>query len=153
MCNYTNPAYTWKIWVVPSKGYCIKKVQCGSRREYTTTLKEYSPGLWWFHTVQARAVSGSETIVSRLSVNSLTFNEPIDPDVFTVWGLDDVTPQTKVTDEMQGMMTYTLAKDYSKDMPVNRTGSIRKILIVGAGILSLTAVAFLGIFIKGRKVH
>jgi hypothetical protein len=86
-------------------------------------------------------------------VNSLTFNEPIDPDVFTVWGLDDVTPQTKVTDEMQGMMTYTLAKDYSKDVAPKRTGSISKILIIGSGILALTAVAFLGIFIKGRKVR
>ncbi|MBL7187127.1 MAG: hypothetical protein ISS70_12475 [Phycisphaerae bacterium] len=156
-CDFTNPQWTQRIWVVPSKGYCIKKVRRGSggevHDEYTTTLKEYSPGLWWFDTVHARQVLGSaETIVSRSSVNSLTFNESIDPDVFTIWGLDDVTPQTKVRDEMQGT-TYTLAKDYSKEVAANRAGSMRTILTVGFGILALTAVASLGIFIKSRKVR
>jgi len=156
-CNYAEdsfPQFVRRIWVAPSKGYCIKKVQDSYngiiRNEYTTTLKEYSPGLWWFDTVEARLDRDSETIVSRLSVNSLTFNESIDPDVFTVWGLDDVTPQTKVRDEMQGT-TYTLAKDYSKDVAAGATGSSGKVLTVGLAILALTSVALLGLLMKRRK--
>jgi len=154
-CDYTNPKSTLKIWVIPSKGYCIKKVQDISKGrihdEYTTTLKEHSPGLWWFDTVQARETFGPQIVVSRLSLNSLAFNESIDPEIFTVWGLD-VSSQTRITDEIQGT-TYTLAIDDAKDMAANPTGSTGKILIVGLGILALTAVAFLGTFIKGRKVR
>ncbi len=154
-CDYTNPESTLKIWIVPSKGYCIKKMQDGSKSkvddEYTTILKEYSPGIWWFDTVQVKKASGRETIVSDLSVDSLTFNEPIDPNIFTVWGLD-ITSETKIWDEMQSKM-YTLAISDAKDEAVNLTGSLSKMIIVGLGILVLVAIAFLGIFMKGKKVR
>lgn len=153
-CDYTNPESTLKIWVVPSKGYCIKKVQDISKGkvddEYTTTLKEYSPGIWWFDSVQARRTTGKETVVGRLSVDSLKFNEPIDPDVFTVWGLD-ITSQTRITDEIKGI-TSTLALDDVKKEAANPTNLLSKILITGLGLLGLIAVVFLGVFIKGRKV-
>lgn len=154
-CDYTNTETTLKIWVVPSKGYCIKRVQDISKGkiddEYTTILKEYSPGIWWFDTVQAKRTSGLETVISWLSVDSLTFNEPIDPEIFTVWGID-VSSETKIWDEMQGTM-YTLAIDDAKDAVVNPTSSSSKMLIVGLGILALVAIAFLSTFIKGKKVR
>ncbi len=152
-CDYTNPESTLKIWVVPSKGYCIKKVQDGSKGkvdyEYTTILKEYSPGIWWFDIVQARKTTLWETIVSRLSVDSLTFNEPIDPEIFTVWGID-VSPETKITDEIQGT-TYTLAIDDSKDTSVNPISYLNRMLVVWLGVLALAALVFLIALIKGKK--
>lgn len=154
-CNYTNPEATLKIWVVPSKGYCIKRVQDGSKGEindeYTTTLKEYSPGIWWFDTVQIKRTFISETVVCQLSVDSLTFNEPIDPEIFTVWGID-VSSKTQITDEIQGT-TYTLAIDDMKDGVANLTCSSGKIVIVGLVILGLVALAFFSTFIKGKKVR
>lgn len=154
-CDYTNREITLKIWVVRSKGYCIKKIQDIFKGEindeYTTTLKEYSPGMWWFDSVQARRTTGKETVVCRLSVDSLTFNEPIDPEIFTVWGID-ISSETKIWDEMQGTM-HTLAIDDAKDAAANPTGSTGKILIVGLGILALAAVTFVSTFIKGKKVR
>ncbi|MEJ2704944.1 MAG: hypothetical protein P8Z79_21105 [Sedimentisphaerales bacterium] len=144
---------TLKIWVVPSKGYCIKKMQDGSKGkiddEYTTTLKEYSPGTWWFGTVKATKSTGLETVVCRLSLDSLIFNAPLDPDVFTVWGLD-ITSRTTITDEMQGT-TSTLAIDDAKEVATDPTNSSGKTVKVGLGILGLTVVTFLGIFVKGKK--
>ena len=152
-CDYTHPESTLKVWVVPSKGYCIKKVQDGSKdkidNEYKTTLKEYAPGIWWFDTAQARRSTRLETIVSRLTVDSLTLNESIDPETFTIWGLA-ITPQTRITDELQGT-TYTLAIDDAKEEAASPTS--RKILIPGLAILGLAAVTLIGIFIKGRKVR
>jgi hypothetical protein len=154
-CDYANPESTLKIWVVPSKGYCIKKMQDGSKSkvddEYTTILKEYSPGMWWFESVRARKTFSLETVVSQLSVNSLTFNEPVAQGVFTVWGMD-ISSKTKIRDEMQDKM-YTLAIDDAKDTVANTTGSAGKILVLGLGILALAAVVFLGTFIRGRRVH
>lgn len=154
-CDYTNPESTLKIWIVPSKGYCIKKVQDSSKGkvdyEYTTILKEYSPGIWWFDTVQVKEASVRETIVSDLSVDSLTFNEPINPNIFSVWDLD-ITSETKIWDEMQSEM-YTLAIGDSKDKVANPTGSPSKMMVVGLGILVLAAIAFLSIVIKGKKVR
>ena len=154
-CDYTNPESTLKIWVVPSKGYCIKKVQDGSKGkvdyEYTTILKEYSPGIWWFDTVQVKEASVRETITSNLSIDSLTFNEPVDPNIFTVWDID-ITSDTKIWDEMQSKM-YTLAIGDAKDEAANPTGSSSKMIIVGLGILVLAAMAFLSIFIKSKKVR
>jgi hypothetical protein len=152
-CDYTHPESTLKIWVVPSKGYCIKKMQDGSKGkiddEYTTTLKEYSPGTWWFGTVKATKSTGLETVVCRLSLDSLIFNAPLDPDVFTVWGLD-ITSRTTITDEMQGT-TSTLAIDDAKEVATDPTNSSGKTVKVGLGILGLTVVTFLGIFVKGKK--
>jgi len=99
-CDYKNPDATQKIWVVPSKGHCIKKVQEISRGktyqgsvidEYTTTLKEYSPGVWWFDTVKAyswRQRQGyKETRHLELSVDSFIVNASIDAKVFTIAGI------------------------------------------------------------------
>jgi hypothetical protein len=154
-CNYNNPEATLKIWIVPSKGYCIKKVQDGSKGEiddeYTTTLKEYSPGIWWFDTVQAKRTSGPETVVCRLSVDSLALNEPIDPEIFTVWGID-ISSETKIWDEMQSTM-HTLAIDDAKDAAANPSSSSSNILIPVLAILGLVGVTLLGILIKGKKAR
>lgn len=117
-CDYTNPPSTLRIWVIPSKGFCIKKVEDGSKGkidyEYTTTLKKYPPGIWWFKTVkvgkfrQGNVIQGSE-----ISVNSIEFNKPVDPEIFTVWGMD-LTAKTKVYDEIQNT-TYTLAIDETEN--------------------------------------
>lgn len=146
-CDYTNPEATLKIWVVPSKGYCIKKIQDISKgkisNEYKTTLKKYSPGIWWFDSVQAIKTTGLETVASILSVDALTLNEPIDPDVFTVWGLD-ISSKTRIMDEVQGKM-FTLAIDDSREETTN------KVLVIGLGILGLVAATLLGIFTKVRR--
>ncbi len=99
-CDYTEPDVTQKIWVVPSKGHCIKKVQKidKTRRskgslldEYTTTLKEYAPGVWWFDTVKAhswRQRQGyKETRYVELSVDSFIVKKPIDAKIFTIAGI------------------------------------------------------------------
>ena len=157
-CNYAEdsfPLFVQRMWVAPSKGYCIKKVQRVSggevHDEYTTTLKEYSPGLWWFDAVEARVILGKETIVSRLSVDSLTFNESIDPEIFTVWGID-ISSETKIWDEMQSTM-HTLAIDDAKDAAANPSSSSSNILIPGLAILGLVGVTLLGILIKGKKAR
>jgi hypothetical protein len=79
----------------------------------------------------------------------LTFNEPIEPDIFTVWGLD-ITSKTKIRDEIQGTMS-TLALDDKKEKTVNSTRSPTRILIPGIAILGLIAVAFFGVLVKGKK--
>ena len=90
-CNYVRPESTLKIWVVPSKGYCIKKVQdiIGGKvvDEYVATLKEYSSGIWWFDTIKAESRKHWQRVsheLTHLSVKSLTFNETIDAKVFTI---------------------------------------------------------------------
>jgi len=154
-CDYTKTGSTLKIWIVPSKGYCIKKMQDGSKskvdNEYTTILREYSPGMWWFDSVQARRNTGKETVVSKLSVDSLTFNELVDPEIFTVWGMD-ISSKTKIWDEMQSTMR-TLAINDAKDEASNPTASSSKMIIVGLGILFLAAITFIGILIKGKKAR
>lgn len=154
-CNYTNPEATLKIWVVPSKGYCIKRVQDGSKgkidNEYTATLKKYSPGIWWFDTVEAKKASGRETIVSKLTVDSLILNEPVNLDIFTVWGIG-VSSTTKITDEIKGA-TYTLAVNDVKKEVTNPASSSGKILIVGLGTLVLATFVALGVLIRRKKVR
>ena len=108
-CDYVDVGMALKIWVVPSKGYCIKKMQNIYKDkvvdEYITTLREYSPGLWWFDTVQAMSWKQEEESPRRslrLSVNSLIFNEPIGSNVFTIAGTD-IPYGTKVKDEIFGI--------------------------------------------------
>jgi hypothetical protein len=145
-CDYADPDSTLKIWVVPSKGYCIKKVEDMSKGkisdEYITTLKKYPPGIWWFDSVQAEKTHGPQTIRSRYSVSSLTFNEPIDPEIFTLWDIG-VSPDTKIRDEIQNTM-YTLAID---DVKVSSRG-----FVIGLAILALIICAVLGILVKGGAV-
>lgn len=101
---------TTKFWIVPSKGYCIKKMQLiqkGIVREgYTTTLKEYLPGIWWFDSVKAIRLGGPEGINPdknvELSVKSLTLNEPIDPKTFTLAGTN-IPHGTGVQDDISGL--------------------------------------------------
>ena len=90
-CNYDRPESKLKIWVVPSKGYCIKKVQdiSGGKvvDEYVAALKEYSSGIWWFDTIKAESRKHWQRtphILTHLSVKSLTFNKTIDAKVFTI---------------------------------------------------------------------
>ncbi|HUW20008.1 MAG TPA: hypothetical protein VMW16_11970 [Sedimentisphaerales bacterium] len=90
-CNYDRTESTLKIWVVPSKGYCIKKVQdiIGAKvvDEYVATLKEYSSGIWWFDTIKAESHKHGQWKsheLTYLSVKSLTFNKTINSKVFTI---------------------------------------------------------------------
>ena len=120
-CDYTNPPSTLRIWVIPSKGFCIKKVEDGSKGkidyEYTTTLKKYPPGIWWFKTVKVGKFRRGDAMSSLdISINSLTLNEPIDPELFTIWGIN-ATAKTKVYDEIRNI-TYTLAIDET-EIPEN----------------------------------
>jgi hypothetical protein len=101
---------TTKIWIVPSKGYCIKKRQVAQKGEvrvgYTTTLKEYLPGIWWFDSVKAINLGGPEGINPdkkvELSVELLTLNKPIDPKTFTLAGTN-VPYGTRVQDDISGL--------------------------------------------------
>ncbi len=114
LLEYDNAKYdiTRKIWIVPSKGYCIKKMQLQQKgivhEEYTTTLKEYLPGIWWFDSVKAKTLGGGEEInpdrILELSVKSLTLNEPIDRKTFTLAGTN-IPSGTRVHDEITGI-TY-----------------------------------------------
>ena len=49
--------------------------------------------------------------------------------------------------------TFLLMIGDAKDEAANPTGSLSKMIIVGLGILVLAAIAFLSIFIKGKKVR
>jgi hypothetical protein len=93
-CEYTNvPKCTLKIWVVPSKGYCIKRVQEIDAKgkiieEYVTTLKEYS-------------------------VESVVFNAPVPIQTFSVAGIR--TPACGATIINQ----LAEPKESSESSPVN----------------------------------
>ena len=99
-----------KVWIVPSKGYCIKKIQVVQKGEvrvgYTTTLKEYLPGIWWFDSVKAITLGGPEGINPdknvELSVESLTLNEPINPKTFTLAGTN-VPHGNRIRDDISGL--------------------------------------------------
>ena len=111
LLEHYNVGYgvTTKFWIVPSKGYCIKKMQLVQkgivRKGYTTTLKEYLPGIWWFDSVKAIRLGGPEGINPdknvELSVKSLTLNEPIDPKTFTLADTN-IPPGTEVQDDISG---------------------------------------------------
>ncbi|MBN2589391.1 MAG: hypothetical protein JXA96_05990 [Sedimentisphaerales bacterium] len=112
-CDYTNPDAILKIWVVPSKGYCIKKIEDivnGSiSEEYTTILKKHPQGFWWFDSVETKTISSILTANTSLSVSSITLNEQIDPELFSVWGMG-LSSKTRIYDEIQNT-NYTLAID------------------------------------------
>jgi hypothetical protein len=115
---YAEDDITRKIWIVPSKGYCIKKTQFIHKGtvqdEYTTTLKEYLPGIWWFDSVKG-TIWGNSTVTTsdktwEISVESLTINESIDPKTFTLAGTN-VPYGTRVQDEISGL-SYVYGTSY-----------------------------------------
>ena len=89
------------VWVVPSKGYAIKKKQIlvndQVTDEYTTTLKEYSDGIWWINTV----ISSEGDYSEEISVDSLTLNNPLDPSIFTLAGTN-IPHGTTIRDKILG---------------------------------------------------
>ncbi|MHC4647913.1 MAG: hypothetical protein ACYTBJ_20820 [Planctomycetota bacterium] len=109
-CDYpVGPETPPRIWVVPSKGYCIKKVQEMYNgkvfNEYTTTLKEYAPDIWWFDSVHAESHmpwQRATDVISELTVNSFKFKDAIDPKAFTIAGTD-IPYGTKVFDRVTGL--------------------------------------------------
>ena len=125
-CSYPDYNQSAKAWVVPSKGYCIKKRQSTNQGtvafEYETTLKEYSPGFWWFdRAVQKRRKTGEkepfETI--ELSIEKIEFNKPLDPKVFTIAGTN-IPEGTRITDRISG-------RDYVYGIsPISATPLINK---------------------------
>jgi hypothetical protein len=104
-----NYDITRKIWIVPTKGHCIKKMQLLQKgivhEEYTTTLKEHLPGIWWFDSVNAKTRGDRTGIIPdrniELSVKSLTLNQPIDRKTFTLAGTN-IPRGTKVLDDTSG---------------------------------------------------
>ena len=118
-CDFADLEIVRKIWIVPSKGYCIKKMQLQQKAivydEYITTLKEYSPGIWWFDSVTAKAAGGPNGELfertMEISVNSLALNEPIDSETFTLAGTD-IPPGTKVMDQITGLIVELLGLTY-----------------------------------------
>lgn len=108
-CNYPDDDSSAKVWVVPAKGYCIKKMQ-GKRGgkvtfEYETTLREYTPGHWWFDSViqkrwKRQEEDPFETI--ELSIKAIEFNEPLDPELFTIAGTN-IPIGTKIRDKISGL--------------------------------------------------
>jgi len=112
LLEYYNAKYeiARKIWIVPSKGFCIKKTQLLQKgivhEEYTTTLKEYLPGIWWFDSVKLKTRGDSEGIIPDIhlgiSVESLTLNEPIDQKTFTLAGTN-IPTGTKVRDHISNL--------------------------------------------------
>jgi len=107
-CSYPDYNQSAQAWIVPAKGHCIMKRQSTSDGtvtfEYETTLKQYSPGLWWFGSVvQKRRKPGEkdpfETI--ELTIEKIEFNEPIDPEVFTIAGTD-IPKGTRIRDRISG---------------------------------------------------
>jgi hypothetical protein len=118
-CEFPKPQIVQRVWVVPSKGYCIKKQQLLQRgamfEEYTATLKEYAPGLWWFESCKAIARGGpsegdAPSTTEDVSVDSLTLNEPIDAKTFTLAGTD-IPPGTRVWDRIANL-NYIYATGY-----------------------------------------
>jgi len=107
-CNYPDYNQGAKAWVVPTKGYCIKKRQSTSDGtvafEYETTLKEYSPGFWWFESVIAKRRKPKEKNpfeIIELSIEKIEFNETLDPKVFTIAGTP-IPKGTRIIDRISG---------------------------------------------------
>jgi hypothetical protein len=111
-CNYITSSGGQRIWVVPSKGYCIKKVEITSDgktlEEYTTTLSEYSPGIWWIDSANVLFPRTKSEI--HLSLENVSVNEPIDPKVFTLGGTD-IPIGTRVIDTIVGV-SYIYGEGY-----------------------------------------
>lgn len=108
-CNYPYNDGVTKVWVVPAKGYCIKKMQDMISGkiiyEYVTTLRQYSPGHWWFDSVihkrwKLQEENPYETI--ELSIETIKFNEPLDPEVFTIAGTN-IPLGTIIRDKISGL--------------------------------------------------
>lgn len=103
-CDYANPESTLRIWVVPSKGYCVKKMQDlfegKVTEEYITTLRKYSGGIWWFDSVKAKWARQNRGSSSELSVDSLIFNKSIDGKVFTIAGVEVPLCGTRLINEI-----------------------------------------------------
>jgi hypothetical protein len=125
-CSYPDYHQSAKAWVVPAKGYCIKKRQSTNQGtvafEYETTLKEYSPGFWWFdRVVQKRRKTGEKDPfeIIELSIEKIEFNKPLDPKVFTIAGTN-IPKGTRITDRISG-------RDYVYGIsPISATPLINK---------------------------
>jgi len=143
-CDYKKPDSTLKIWVVPSKGYCIKKVEDSTNgsisEEYSTTLKKYPNEFWWFDTAHVKTTSVNVNTDTFLLITSLKLNEQIDPEMFSVWGMG-LSSTTKIYDEIQGT-NYTLAVD---DIDTKKKNYAPQLIIIATLVFIV-----LGMLIKGR---
>ncbi len=108
-CDYDDFRQRLNIWVVPSKGFCIKKFQSIDNDkvviEYETTLKQYAGGIWWFETVKSfyHSMGGEKKYnIREVLVEELIFNEPIDPKTFTLAGTD-IPHGTRIKDKITGI--------------------------------------------------
>jgi len=105
-------------WLVPSKGHCIKKLQTEFDgkiyNEYSTTLMEYKPGFWWFKDVTVKEDWGGGKLVTKekIEVESVEFNQPIDPAVFT---LKSLPPGTVINDRISGIKYVVSDGRYALD--------------------------------------
>jgi hypothetical protein len=121
-CEYDEGSVL-KFWLVPSKGYCVKKMQSIWKgkvySEYETTLREYGPGQWWFDSVRARKWKEQEEEPHedfRLTVESLNVNESIEPKVFTIAGTG-IPLGTRIVDKITGLnYVYGQAQVYGENV-------------------------------------
>lgn len=120
-CDYADLEMKLKIWVVPSKGYCIKKMQNVYKGqvidEYVTNLREYSPAVWWFDKVFAKNWKSNQKKPEKkinITVESLKLNEPIDREIFTIAGTN-IPWGTRIIDQITGInYVYGQTQEYGE---------------------------------------
>ncbi len=105
--DFPNVEMALKIWVVPSKGHMIKKVQTFHKghivHEWIATLREYGKGLFWFEEVTEKEWHrGSLAECTTIKIKELNPDAPVDDELFTLKGLN-VPFGTEIQDRIVGL--------------------------------------------------
>jgi len=105
--QYPQAEMALKVWVVPSKGYMVKKLQTFHKgavaQEWCVDLREYGDGLFWWEKVQH--TKWAKGRIRSRTVARITDFEPncsVDDSLFTLAGLD-VPIGTEVRDRKLGL--------------------------------------------------
>jgi hypothetical protein len=105
--DYAQSRMVLKVWVEPTKGYMIRKLQAYYQNElvtdWTSQLKEYGDGVFWpDHVEQRDWRSGRVTRQLLVNVNRLEINPAVDDAMFTLAGIG--LPQgAEVQDRILGL--------------------------------------------------
>jgi hypothetical protein len=100
-----------RAWISPAKNYSVLRMEIAARRddgsEWVTSIecrpKAHNNGALWFpESVTARQHRNGELIFEDIAtIRSASFNQPVDPALFTVEGLG-MPPGHKITDLSNG---------------------------------------------------
>jgi hypothetical protein len=105
--EYPDVQMAMKIWVVPSKGCMVKRLETYHKgnlgSEWQANVDSYGDGVFWFSKVDSRQyVRGAVREHQEVNVKELHPNVPVDASVFTIQAMD-IPPGTEVQDRIIGL--------------------------------------------------